>query len=141
MSSNARARLEAADADIDAVRRSLRPDPAPNLSIAAYHCQQAVEKLIKALLVHLALPYLKESGGHDLRRLSARLPSTHPLHGATIALAHITPWGTAFRYPADDPYAAEPLPDVTAIQGVFDEVVELRDRVATEIGPPRSSDP
>ena len=58
MSSNARSRLEAADADIDAVRRSLRPDPTPNLPIAAYHCQQAVEKLIKALLVHLALPYL-----------------------------------------------------------------------------------
>lgn len=78
MSSNARSWLEAADADIDAVRRSLRPDPTPNLPIAAYHCQQAVEKLIKALLVHLSLPYLRGSGGHDLRRLIAQLPSTHP---------------------------------------------------------------
>ena len=84
MSSDVHAWLDIADTDIDAARRSLLPDPEPNIPAAAYHCQQAVEKLIKTLLVHLGLPYLRGSGGHDLRRLVAALPTTHPLLGDAI---------------------------------------------------------
>src|SRR5207247_278388 len=59
VSSDAHAWLDIADTDIDAARRSLLPDPEPNIPAAAYHCQQAVEKLIKTLLIHLGLPYLR----------------------------------------------------------------------------------
>lgn len=41
--------VTSADVDLDAVRRCLA-DP-PNVTVAAYHCQQAAEKLIKAVLV------------------------------------------------------------------------------------------
>lgn len=135
MSSNAHAWLDIAETDIDAARRSLAPDPEPNVPAAAYHCQQAVEKLIKALLVHLGLPYLRGSGGHDLRRLVAALPDTHPLLGDAAALAPISPWATAFRYPVDDPYTAEPLPDVSTVQDILDGIADLREKIALEIGP------
>ena len=42
--------LEKAKGDLDVVRRSLMPLPDKNLEAAAYHCQQAAEKSIKALL-------------------------------------------------------------------------------------------
>jgi hypothetical protein len=41
--------IVSADTDLDASRRCLA-DP-PNVDVAAYHCQQAAEKLIKAVLV------------------------------------------------------------------------------------------
>ena len=134
MSSDAQAWLDIADTDIDAARRSLVPDPELNIPAAAYHCQQAVEKLIKALLVHLGLPYLRGSGGHDLRRLVAALPNTHPLLGDAVALVPISPWATAFRYPADDPYTAEPLPDASTVQDILNGINELRDKIALEVG-------
>ena len=43
--------VASADIDLDAARRCLA-DP-PNVAAAAYHCQQAAEKLIKAVLVIL----------------------------------------------------------------------------------------
>ena len=141
MSSDVHAWLDIADTDIDAARRSLLPDPEPNIPAAAYHCQQAVEKLIKTLLVHLGLPYLRGSGGHDLRRLVAALPTTHPLLGDAILLVPISPWATAFRYPVDDPYTAEPLPDASEVQRILDKIGELRDKVAVDLGPRPSSGP
>jgi HEPN domain-containing protein len=133
--------LDIAVSDIDAARRSLVPDPEPNIPAAAYHCQQAVEKLMKALLVHLALPYARGSGGHDLRRLVAALPATHPLLNDALALVPISPWATAFRYPADDPYTAEPLPQASEVQHTLEKIGDLYKRVTLELGPLPSSGP
>ena len=54
--------LEKAKGDLDVVRRSLMPLPDKNLEAAAYHCQQAAEKSIKALLVHLKIAYPRGGG-------------------------------------------------------------------------------
>ena len=71
-------------------------DP-PMLDPAAYHCQQAAEKLLKALLVAAALPVPKT---HDLERLAALASPLFPTLGSAIAaVAGFTPWGTATRYP------------------------------------------
>ena len=64
--SNAAGWIASADSDLDAVRRCLAEPP--NLSAAAYHPQQAVEKLIKAVLVALGIAYPRGRSGHDLRR-------------------------------------------------------------------------
>lgn len=69
----------------------------PMLDPAAYHCQQAAEKLLKALLVVAAMPVPKT---HDLERLAALAEAAFPvLRDAVAAVAGFTPWGTATRDP------------------------------------------
>lgn len=48
----------------------------PSLSGAAYHCQQAAEKLVKALLAQSAIVFPKS---HDIAALVALLPPDHGL--------------------------------------------------------------
>lgn len=69
--------IVSADTDLDAARRCVA-DP-PNVAVAAYHCQQAAEKLIKAVLVALCIPYPRGRSGHDLGLAAAQIPSGHEL--------------------------------------------------------------
>jgi HEPN domain-containing protein len=92
----ARAWLAKADEDLRAIRLCLDARP-PVLGVAAYHCQQAAEKLIKALLVLAATPFRKT---HDLDELSEAAAAIYP--DLEPLLGHIrvrTYWGFAFRYP------------------------------------------
>jgi HEPN domain-containing protein len=67
--------IASADADVDAAQRCLAAPP--NVAAAAYHCQQAAEKLIKAVLVGLRIAYPRGRSGHDLRLAAASaLPAT-----------------------------------------------------------------
>jgi HEPN domain-containing protein len=63
MSRDASGWLEKARGDLDVVRRSLVPMPEVNLEAAAYHLQQAAEKSLKGLLVHLGLVYPRGAPG------------------------------------------------------------------------------
>jgi HEPN domain-containing protein len=57
--------IATADTDLDMLRRALVPPE--NTRSGAYHAQQAAEKLIKALLVHRAIPFPTFGNkGHDL---------------------------------------------------------------------------
>jgi HEPN domain-containing protein len=67
--------IDSADVDMDAARRCLA-DP-PNVAAAAYHCQQAVELLIKAVLVALRIAYPRGRSGHDLGLAAAQIPPEH----------------------------------------------------------------
>jgi HEPN domain-containing protein len=92
----AKAWLAKADEDLAAVRACLDARP-PVLGVAAYHCQQAAEKLIKGLLVLAAAPARKT---HDLDELSeAALPLYPDLRELLDHLRARTYWGFAFRYP------------------------------------------
>lgn len=74
----------------------LSDDP-PLLDPAAYHCQQASEKLIKGLLVAAGKTIPKT---HDLWHLAALATPLYPQLAADIeAISDLTPWGTATRYP------------------------------------------
>lgn len=74
----------------------LADDP-PLLEPAADHCQQAAEKLLKALLAAAGTNIPKT---HDLRRLSKLAASLFPaLAPGMSAVSDLTPWGTATRYP------------------------------------------
>lgn len=125
--------IDKADSDLDAVRRALIPDPDTNNEAAAYHLQQAAEKLLKALLVHEGLQYPRGSGGHDLQMAADRLPPEHPLFADAQALAPLTPWATAYRYPSDDPMTATPLPTVAEIEQALEAVRGFRMKILDRV--------
>lgn len=126
--------LEKADNDLDAVRRALIADPDINTEAAAYHLQQAAEKVLKAALVHAGVAYPRGSAGHDLQIAADRLPAGHPLVHAAQALAPLTPWATAYRYPNDDPMTATPLPTLAEIEAALAQVRDFRRRLRDWLG-------
>jgi HEPN domain-containing protein len=123
--------IASADVDVDAARRCL-VEP-PNVAAAAYHCQQAAEKLIKAVLVVLRLAYPRGRSGHDLGLAAAQIPCGHKLRQAAEAFDAITDWSISFRYPADDPLQAEPLPEPEEITAWLQRVAAFRADVASLI--------
>jgi HEPN domain-containing protein len=124
----AKAWLARADEDLRAVRLCLDARP-PVLGVAAYHCQQAAEKLIKGLLVLAAIPFRKT---HDLDELShlavPAYPDVEPL------LAHLrvrTYWGFAFRYPMPgEGEGSQQPPAPEEIEETLRHLSDLRARVA-----------
>ncbi len=85
--------------DLQVARLAMAAQP-PLLDPAAYHCQQAVEKLFKGLLVAAVLPVPRT---HDLGYLAELLIPRYPkLAGHIRALAWLSPWSTDTRYPALD---------------------------------------
>ncbi len=95
----ARAWLAAAEDDLRAVTDCLHgPEPTP--TAAAYHCQQAAEKLVKAVIVSADMHPPKS---HDIGGLLDRLGDTHPLRAALAPLARLTPYAWLFRYPSAAP--------------------------------------
>ena len=62
---------------------------------AAYHCQQASEKLIRSLLIHHDI----EPGlDHHLDVLAGKLPESEPWRATLEPLHKYTPYATTFRY-------------------------------------------
>ena len=65
---------------------------------ACFHAQQAAEKALKGVLVHLGIDFPKS---HSLDRLVALMPSEIAARFDLDALIEITPWAVAGRYPED----------------------------------------
>lgn len=124
-----------ADVDIDATRRCLA-DP-PNVPAAAYHCQQAAEKLIKAVLVALDIAYPRGRSGHHLALAAAQIPPGHNLRQTAEAFDAIADWSISFRYPADDPLQAEPLPEPDEVAGWLQRIQAFRAEVASLVAAAR----
>jgi HEPN domain-containing protein len=65
-------------------------------SIVGFHCQQAVEKILKAVLSEYGVPFRRT---HDLRELMDALADAgHPLPRTLASLDALTPFATLFRY-------------------------------------------
>ena len=64
--------------------------------LAAYHLQQAAEKIAKALLVHDGVDPQRV---HQIGRLAHELGSGHPLRPRLLELDRLTVYGTEMRYP------------------------------------------
>ncbi|WP_148294357.1 HEPN domain-containing protein, partial [Azospirillum sp. B506] len=78
--------LSVVERDVKAIRNNLYgPEPEPQM--AAYHCQQAVEKLAKTLLVAAGTMPPKT---HDIDSLVGRFPTGHQVTQRIAALAHLT---------------------------------------------------
>ena len=82
-------------------------DP-PLHDVAAFHCQQAAEKLLKGFLVHANVDFSKT---HDLGRLAQVVTAHHPsVAPLVMGMDDWTSWSVAYRYPD----LAEPQPEPSA---------------------------
>ncbi|CAO3420376.1 HEPN domain-containing protein [Azospirillum endophyticum] len=100
--------------------------PDPIVTAATYHCQQAAEKLVKAVLVWLGLDAPRS---HDIDALIMRIPPDLPIRECLSPLGRFTAFATLYRYPgeagdvSDEPTADEVL-------GWLDEIEALRDHIS-----------
>ena len=108
----AREWLAVAEIDVKAARNCIR-EPEPTPEAAAYHCQQAAEKVVKAALVATGInpPRI-----HDIAALVDRLPSAHPLMTMFRELESLTVYGLAYRYPVDEQLTNPPMPAEADVQ-------------------------
>jgi HEPN domain-containing protein len=118
--------LAKAARDTEAARRC-RGGPEPLLDMAAYHCQQAAEKVAKALLVLAGEPLMRT---HDLDALADAVVARFPqLATGLDAIRHLTPWATATRYPDlggdAEPPDCEVTAALTAVDRLLAEALEL----------------
>lgn len=65
---------------------------------AGFHAQQAAEKAVKAVLVHVGVDFPKS---HRLDRLARLLPASTGIDFNIEALTELAPWAVAGRYPED----------------------------------------
>jgi len=109
--------LRKADHDRRMAEAGLREDP-PITDAAAFHCQQAVEKLLKAYLVWKQHEFEKI---HDLRALVLAC-ATHDQAFQTLEprVAPLTAYAVRFRYPGP----SEPTPE--QVQAALQVVEQVR---------------
>jgi HEPN domain-containing protein len=90
---------------------------------AAFHCQQSVEKMAKAVLVALGEPYPKI---HDIAELARLIEVHRPEIGSEIGrFAGLTDWYVTGRYPA-----GEFFPSSRDVIEAMGRVRSLRQRIA-----------
>jgi HEPN domain-containing protein len=111
--------------DLDMVRRALEPDPDANLEGAAFHIQQAAEKLVKGYLTQIGVVVPRT---HDIGALAAQVPAGDPFKAQFMALDAVTPWATLWRYPPDDP-ATNLAPDIGDVLTWKRKVEELSNSI------------
>lgn len=101
---------------------------------AAYHCQQAAEKLIRVVLLHLEIEAGRE---HRLDVLLDKVPQPNLWKAALKPLEKYTPYATAFRYPTPGgripsaPLSEETHSDAVAIE---DLIHRLRSALLSDVG-------
>jgi HEPN domain-containing protein len=88
---------------------------------AAYHCQQAAEKLIKAHLIFRGIEHGRE---HRLDVLLAKLPEGDPWLVRLREFEGYTPYATTFRYPGVAGRVAKP-PDAAEVSMDAQRLLEL----------------
>jgi HEPN domain-containing protein len=112
--------LAAAADDLDAARRLAAP---PANRLAAYHLQQAAEKLVKAVLVHRKIHPGVE---HRIDVLVRMLDGADPWQPLLDPLDRFTPYATTYRYPSPTgrlkrgPEAPDVLAEAKEIEGLVD---------------------
>jgi len=90
--------LSRAELDLRAAKVDLGADP-PLLADAAFHCQQAVEKALKALLTHHDHLFRKT---HDIGELGLACLEHEPsLEALLRESAPLTEYAWRFRYPGE----------------------------------------
>jgi HEPN domain-containing protein len=112
--------------DTDAAQVCLDRNP-PLLGPAAYHCQQASEKLLKGCLVLGCVEFRRT---HDLHWLSELATGAYPELAPFVAgMAAWTAWGVAHRYPGDEQAHSKPTPERVA--RALETIHALREAVQT----------
>lgn len=115
--------VDKADEDFELAAHTLASAPRFRLGIA-FHCQQAAEKYLKALLVRHQIEFDKT---HAIGRILDLVETVYPGMAASLRAADtLTPFAAQTRYPGDLP---ECLP------GEEREMLELARRVRDAVMP------
>jgi len=118
--------LSRAEQDLRAAQVDLDADP-PLLADAAFHCQQAVEKALKALLTRHDHPFRRT---HDIGELSLACLEHEPsLESLLRESAPLTEYAWRFRYPGE-PFEPE--------RREVEDALTIARRVVTAVAPERS---
>ena len=113
--------LTAAERDIAGIERLL-----PNLpDSAAFHAQQAVEKLAHAVCLHEGLQTIHTP---IIARIAERLPEHHPFRGSLLALNHLSAATTIWHYLSGSIADLTP-PDSLDIQALLDRIKNLQTEI------------
>ena len=121
--------VEHADRDVLAAERAMSAPPLKD--IAAYHCQQAVEKLLKAALILAAVRPRKT---HDVNLLADEVATVFPkLAPLAEPLRRCTLWAFVYRYPHPDD-ELEPQPETFELQAILSQVAGFRAALREMIG-------
>ena len=98
---------------------------------AAYFCQQAVEKIARAILTDAGVPF---GTGHNLGQMAAALPKEHPWREKLNAFDKHSPAATRYRYPSPTGRLFEP-PDAEALRRDIDEIEALLGEAKRHLDP------
>ena len=120
--------LKASERDIAGIERLLPDLP----DLAAFHAQQAVEKLARAVCLHEGIPDLRT---HDITRITEQLAQDHPLRKSFTKLGSLTGAATAWRYP--DAAGKYPrTPELSEIQAALEQIKSIQAEVCDWISVP-----
>ena len=86
--------LDDVDGELDAVTRLMAE---PVSRFAAFHLQQAAEKLVKAVRLHRGL---HATADHNVAALIEDLPPTDLWRAKLLPLGPLSAYATAYRYPS-----------------------------------------
>ena len=107
--------------DLGVGRRVLKDYPRS----AAFHLQQAAEKLLKAVLSAEGITF---TAGHQLGELAGLLPNDHVWRADLMAFDEYTPYATSTRYPR--PGGGMPrTPPTDKLEKSLKEVASLVDEI------------
>jgi HEPN domain-containing protein len=96
------------------------------VGVAAYHCHQSAEKLLKGLLIVAGIEFRMT---HDLDRLASLAQPHYPQSQDLVTMLHpLSSWGIAYRYPGPEA-VPEPLPNGTEIEGALNILDALAARL------------
>jgi HEPN domain-containing protein len=129
--------LAVAEADRRAALACLAAAP-PLPAVAAFHCQQVAEKLLKGFLVYADVTFRKT---HDLRELGDAVAAKFPdLASAIGPMEDWTIWNVAYRYPTEE--LPEPEPTAEELQQALEVLDHLAARLRSLLeGPSPASGP
>lgn len=121
--------LDLADQDVEAALLLA----AKGNRYAAFHCQQAAEKLIKALLDHRGIEF---GGEHHLDVLVDKFADTEIWKPILRKLEKYSAYATTFRY-AKPGGGLMPAPDSAVVEKDVEEIGRLIAKARLEVLPPK----
>ena len=124
--------LAKASADLRAAEHDLTASPSLHGDVV-FHCQQASEKALKALLAWHDRPFRKT---HNLEEIGQQCAEIEPaLKGFVDRVAPLTEYAWKFRYPgeAEEPTPKEAMDALRLARDVYDIVLS---RLPDEVRPP-----
>lgn len=122
--------LEKARHDLETARCVIEHET-PITDTDVYHCQQAAEKALKAVMIHHGQPVFKT---HDLMALTTHCAKIDPDFKDWVdAAAILTPYATHYRYPCNE---SDPdlLETIEAIDLAAALVAFVEDRLSSADG-------